>query len=583
MPDFISIQDASFFYPPVSEVEQPVLSHIHLTITPGEFIALIGANGSGKSTLAKLLNALLLPTSGEVLIAGLDTRDHGNHARIRTQIGMIFQKPQDQIVGATVEEDIAFGPSNLGLEPSIIRQRVETALEISGLVELRNRPSYLLSAGETQRLALAGVLAMRPHCIIFDETTAMLDPSGRETVLHQIKQLVKQGITVILISHLMQEAAQADRVIVLDQHRIALDAPPEKVFYEEGLLKSCGLGPPPAVSAAKSFSNIFPAFPRSILSEHDLLSSLPNYNGVSRPTIRQQKFSRPAPPPSIRIENLSYTYLRDSPLAYQALDRLSLSFEEGCMHALIGSTGAGKTTIMQHLNGLIRPQSGSVCVNGFDLSDHNLDVRSLRRHVALAFQQPEDQIFEQYVGDEIAYAPRQLGYKGKLSDIVENAMQAVGLDFKHYKDRLTSALSSGEKRKVALASILSIQAEFLLLDEPLSGLDPRSSQMFIQLLNNMQNSTRTIVISTHQYDDLLPSLDTISLISRGRNVAQGSCASIFNKPNLLKDAGLIAPLSIRIIEKLRSQGWPIPNTIVSFQQLEEQLKVILGPNNHEPI
>jgi len=583
MPDFISIQDVSFFYPPVNEVEQLVLSHIHLTITPGEFIALIGANGSGKSTLAKLLNALLLPTSGKVLIAGLDTRDHGNHARIRTQIGMIFQKPQDQIVGTTVEEDIAFGPSNLGLDASLVRQHVEEALEISGLTELRNRPSHLLSAGETQRLALAGVLAMRSKCIIFDETTAMLDPSGRETVLRQIKQLVKQGISVILVSHLMQEAAQAERVIVLDQHQIVLDASPEKVFNEEGILKSCGLRPPPALQAARIFSKYFPAYPRSVFSEQDLLSSLPNFNGFSQPSAKQKSLSRTAQPECIQIDNLSYTYLRDSPLAHQAIDRLSLSVSKGCMHALIGSTGAGKSTLLHHLNGLIRPQSGSVRINGFDLSDPKLDVRSLRRQVSLAFQQPEDQIFEQYVGDEIAYAPRQLGYTGKLADIVENAMRAVGLDFHQYKDRLTSTLSSGEKRKVALASILSIQAEILLLDEPFSGLDPHSSQMLLQLLIDLKKSAKTIVISTHQYDDLLPSLDTVSLISRGTNAAQGSYAEIFHQTQLLKEAGLVAPLPILIIQKLRAQGWPIPNTVVSMQQLDKKLKTILESNNHEPV
>ncbi len=178
MAALIEILNASFQYHPRHAKPIRALSNINLIIQSGEFTAVIGANGSGKSTLGKLLNALLIPDSGVVQINGMDTRDPENHATIRTQIGMIFQRPQDQIVATTVEEDTAFGPGNLGLPADEIRNRVAFALSASGLVDIRNRPSYLLSAGETQRLALAGVLAMRPLCLIFDETTAMLDPAG---------------------------------------------------------------------------------------------------------------------------------------------------------------------------------------------------------------------------------------------------------------------------------------------------------------------------------------------------------------------------------------------------------------------
>ncbi len=177
-------------------------------------------------------------------------------------------------------------------------------------------------------------------------------------------------------------------------------------------------------------------------------------------------------------------------LGSSALHNLNLEVRKGHMHALIGATGSGKSTVLQHINGLIHPQSGSVRVDQFDLSDEALDIQALRRKTALAFQQPEDQIFEQYIGDEVAYAPRHLGYSGNLADVVEKAMQAVGLDFLTYKDRLTSNLSGGEKRKVALASILAIQSEILLLDEPLSGLDPRSTSELLQTLSQLHQPAR---------------------------------------------------------------------------------------------
>ena len=185
----------------------------------------------------------------------------------------------------------------------------------------------------------------------------------------------------------------------------------------------------------------------------------------------------------IDIKDLSHTYQQNTPSAHPALDGVSIQVKCGSMHGLIGMSGCGKSTLLQHINALIRPQTGRVEVGGFDLNDNRLDTNALRRMVSLAFQQPEDQIFEPYVGDEIAYGPRNLGYEGKLADVVEAAMHAVGLDFESYRDRLTSELSGGERRKVALASILAIDAHILLLDEPLAGLDPQSRKQVIDLLH----------------------------------------------------------------------------------------------------
>lgn len=571
MPDFIVVENVSFAYPQHEGQNHPALCNVHFKVRAGEFAAIIGPNGSGKSTLARLLNALLLPESGQILIDGLDTRDPGNHARIRSQVGLVFQRPQNQIVATTVEEDVAFGPANLGLDPALIRECVDTALRQTGLSEYRQRPSHLLSAGETQRLALAGVLAMRPRCIIFDETTAMLDPLGRAMVMEQIRELNHQGITVMLITHLMEEAALAERVLLLHDGQLVQDDSPKIVFSDARSIQRYGLGLPPAREAALELRKYFPQLTPHILSAQVLLQSLPAFK------LKQSSPAKPYAPsnvesaPLVQVRGLSYVYQRNTPLAHTALDGLDFSMQERHTHALIGATGCGKSTLLQHLNGLLRPQKGSVRVGPFDLADADLDVQELRRMVVLAFQQPEDQIFEQYVGDEIAYAPRHLGYQGKLADVVAQAMQSVGLDFETYKDRLTSTLSGGEKRKVALASILAIQSQVVLLDEPLAGLDPRSVDELLRTLDQQRQQGKSLLISTHQYEELMPILQNVSLLRHGKDFLQGEAQQVFGQTAKLEEAGLKAPLAAQIADTLRQRGWPLPGPIASLEKLTAAL------------
>jgi len=324
MSDFINLETESFSYSRNEPTIRPALSNINLKIEQGEISALIGANGSGKSTLAKLLNALLLPDSGNVITAGLDSRDSSNRIAIRTQVGMVFQHPQEQIVATTVEEDVAFGPSNLGLPPKEIRSRVEKALSDTSLTDLRERPSFLLSSGETQRLALAGVLTMRPQCIIFDETTAMLDPAGREMVLRQARTLNRQGITIIMITHLMQEAAEFKRVIVLHEGRLLMDQPPAVIFSKAAELESIGLDHPRVHKTALRLKRFFPALPAKILLPDELIQSLPQYQGQLKKTAFNEQVIKVKENPIINIQGLSYIYLRGSPFAHQALDNLTL-------------------------------------------------------------------------------------------------------------------------------------------------------------------------------------------------------------------------------------------------------------------
>ena len=221
------------------------IDNLNLEVKQGEFVAIIGHNGSGKSTLSKNLNAILVPTEGDIYIDGMNTKDEAKLWDIRQTAGMVFQNPDNQIVATIVEEDVAFGPENLGIEPKVIRQRVEESLKSVGIYELKDRQPHLLSGGQKQRVAIAGIIAMRPKCIIFDEATAMLDPSGRKEVMNVIKKLNKEeNITTLHITHYMEEAVQADRVVVVDKGKKLLEGTPKEVFKNVDLLKEIGLDVP---------------------------------------------------------------------------------------------------------------------------------------------------------------------------------------------------------------------------------------------------------------------------------------------------------------------------------------------------
>lgn len=246
----ITLNNVSFRYP---DAGRDALSGVSLSIEAGSFIAVLGHNGSGKSTLAKLLNAILVPTEGTVTVKGMDTRSEENLLNVRRTVGMVFQNPDNQIVASVVEDDVAFAPENLGVSPAEIRRRVDEALKRVGMYEFRNNAPHLLSGGQKQRVAIAGVLAMKPDVIILDESTAMLDPSGRREVMNTVHRLnEEEGISVVIITHYMSEAATADYMIVMDDGKIALSGTPREVFTKVDKVRALGLDVPPMTDLAHS-------------------------------------------------------------------------------------------------------------------------------------------------------------------------------------------------------------------------------------------------------------------------------------------------------------------------------------------
>ncbi len=248
---FLEVEDLRFVYHPNTPQAVLALDGLSLSIGRGEYVGIVGGNGSGKSTLAKHFNALLYPTAGHVRVGGVDTRDRNATWEVRRQVGMIFQNPDNQLVATVVEEDVAFGPENLGLPPPVIRQRVDEALATVGMSAYRRHAPHLLSGGQKQRVAIAGILAMRPDCIVLDEATTMLDPEGRADVLATVRGLNWEGgITVILISHAMEDFADAGRIVALDAGRVILDGPPAQVFDRMSEVPLAHLDAPPMARLA---------------------------------------------------------------------------------------------------------------------------------------------------------------------------------------------------------------------------------------------------------------------------------------------------------------------------------------------
>ncbi|ADG07674.1 energy-coupling factor transporter ATPase [Kyrpidia tusciae] len=588
-----------------------VLRGASLEVFPGEFVAILGHNGSGKSTLAKHLNGLLVPRRGAVRVAGLDTSDHRNIGQIRRMVGMVFQHPDNQIIAATVEEDVAFGLENLALPREEMRRRVEDALRRVGMWEYRHRSPHHLSGGQKQRVAIAGVLAMRPACIVLDEATSMLDTPGREEVMAAVRELRAAGVTVVAVTHHMEEAALADRIVVIHEGRVVMQGLPEEVFgRRQEVLAALHLDVPAAAAVSRRIAEVLPGFPMCIRTE-ELVREVERRVKSGGPAVRtadipgEGVFSypgsfgfhaagqiegrptavRPEPgsecaedrgegnrtgqgtggaaderpgksaDPIIAARGLGYVYMKKTPLEHRALRDVTLSIPRGGVTALVGHTGSGKSTLVQHFNGLIPVQEGHLTVDVSGYADPRRDWKILRTRVGLVFQQAEDQLFERLIGDDVAFGPWRLGLAiDEVRERVRRAMEMVGIPFE-WKDRPVYALSGGQRRKVAIAGVLALRPEVLVLDEPTAGLDPRSRDELLEhLLRLNREEGVTLVFITHNLTEVARFADQVILMEGGTAVWSGSPDELFDDPQRCARWNVGVPPHVEVVHRLRERG-----------------------------
>lgn len=592
------------------------LDGVDLNIEDGEFFCILGGNGSGKSTFAKHLNALLQPDAGTVRINGMDASDPELVYDIRSTAGMVFQNPDDQLVATLVEDDVAFGPENLGVPSAQIAQRVREALKGVGLVGFERHETHALSGGQKQRVALAGVLAMEPRVLILDEASSMLDPRGRKGLMKACHVLHERGMTIVMITHFMEEAAEADRVAVFRAGRVAMLGTPEEILTRaDGLVElnldmpaSCCLGMALRAKGVPVHAQVREADMVAEIAQ--VYADRSGEDTAGRPSASDSRVldnvssatdGTAVSEPVIEISHLSHSYSLSArerrrwhkrsvtagksskqalwgndPSSPWALRDVSLTVRRGEFLGLAGHTGSGKSTLVQHLNGLIRPQEGFVRALGLDLSNKK-DAAAVKAKVGVVFQYPERQLFAETVTQDVAFGPHNLGLpQDEVDRRVESSLSRVGLDLSTVGDKSPFELSGGQQRRVAFAGVLAMEPEVLVLDEPMAGLDPAAHRDFLELIGRLHRDGLTVVMVSHSMDDLANCCDRIVVMNEGAVFAEGTPAQVFARANELKSIGLGVPAAQRMALALAQAGVPLRcDKLYTVEALADELAGLL--------
>ncbi len=601
----IHCTDIEFTY----DGERLALAGVDLHVAPGEFVCILGGNGSGKSTLAKHLNALLMPDEGTVTVDGYDTAEPRDVYRIRSTAGMVFQNPDDQLVASLVEDDVAFGPENLGVETPELRRRVRDALKQVGLVGFEKHETNALSGGQKQRVAIAGVLAMEPTILILDEASAMLDPRGRKGLMRVCRELNERGMTVVMITHFMEEAAAADRVVVLERGKVACNGTPRDVLVRTDVLaglnldvpfacdlslklREAGMDVPVCVEEAPLVDAIAAVLGEGRQAEGPAGASAEPEGAAAHPQAAPQDGGEGRPPCSgeggagadenavIAFENVSFTYnpakgkrkragkregaegphpdWGNDPDVVWALRDVSFAIAPGEFFGIAGHTGCGKSTLIQHMNGILHPTCGRVLVEGRDVADKAQAAR-VRADVGVVFQYPEHQLFADTVYHDVAFGPRNLKLSDEEVDArVRESLALVGLDFDEIGNASPFELSGGQQRRVAFAGVLAMRPRILVLDEPVAGLDPAARRDFLALIAGLHAQGRTVVMISHSMDDLAALCDRVLVLNEGRTFEVGTPGDVFLRAGELNGIGLGVPAAQRVANALRERGLPLP-------------------------
>lgn len=511
----------------------------------GEMIAILGRNGSGKSTFARHLNGLLVPQEGTVIIGGQDLSKVSVLSSIRRQVGMVFQNPDNQIVGNTLAEDVGFGLENLGMSSVDIWDKIDEMLELTGLAAYKYSNTSRISGGQKQKLAIASAMAMMPECIVLDEATSMLDPQGARDMLELVQKLHREkNITVIMVTHKISEALMADRVYILDNSKIVAEGTPEYVFTDVERLKKYGLEIPVRMKLEAGI-------PVDICSEYKKKHlQISQDAGVSADHIGDSGNSLSNSRRCIvELQNVSYSYMNGNE-EYKALSDIDLKIYEGQVVSVIGQTGSGKSTLLQMINKLIAPQSGHVYLYETDVQRVR-NIKDIRRRIGYVFQFPESQLFENTVLKDVMYGPINFGMsKEEAERAAENALDLVGVP-KKYADYSPFELSGGLKKRVAIAGILAYEPEILILDEPACGLDGESREQLWNLIRTLNREKNvTIILVSHDMEDVYEMSERVLLMDHGRIVYDGGTVGFFDDKELLDRYGIETPDGFKMWQNL---------------------------------
>ena len=555
------------------------LDGIDLDVYASERLCVLGANGSGKSTLASVLCGLLAPDEGSVTLLGekvlVDGKvDFEAYRRARRGIGLVFQNPDDQIVTTVVEEDVAFGPENLGLASEEIERRVRREIHRVALDDYAKADPTQLSGGQKQRVAIAGALAMEPRAIVFDEPAALLDVRGRRSILEVMDLLRESGIGMVHITHFMDEALSADRVVVLSHGRIQLEGTPDEVFSHADQFVGLGLEEPFPARLSERLGKLGVDVPWTCDGEK-LMGSIASACGfgADRPVTEEPAVGATpeagraaggadaapdhgrAGEPTVLVDHVSYGYADDvlGSINGSALNDVSLVAQPGEDVAIVGQTGSGKSTLLRLICALDTPDSGKIRVMGLDTSDKR-SRELLHGRIGYVMQFPERQLFAETVEKDVAYGPVNLGFsEEECARRVRDALELVGLTDK--ADDSPFELSGGQQRLCAIAGILAMNPDAIVLDEPTAGLDPRGRVELDSILDDVHASGTAIVRVTHSMDEAARA-ERVVVLNQSRILMQGTPAEVFSPENdrILTESGLGLPRPLRWALRLSERG-----------------------------
>ena len=542
------------------------LDDVTLEVCRGERVCVLGANGSGKSTLASVICGLLAPDEGDVELAGHavctdGVPDLAAYRDARRQLGLVFQNPDDQIVTSVVADDVAFGPENLGVPRAQISVRVARELRRVAMEKYAHADPSRLSGGQRQRVCIAGALAMEPAVLVLDEPSSLLDVRGRAAIMRVMGRLAAAGATLVHVTHFMDEALAADRVIVMERGRVALEGTPAEVFASKNaqVIEALGLEMP--------FEARLAAALRQAEAASDAVAAPGAPSGEK--TAAATAATPASEPPAILARDLGFSY---GPGA-QALDGVSLEVPVRATTAIVGQTGSGKSTLLRLLCGLEAADAGSLTVCGINAATKR-GRRQVRSAVGYVMQHPERQLFAQTVAEDVAFGPRNQGLSAtEVEKRVAHALDLVGL-----ADRRGASpfeLSGGQQRLAAIAGVLAMEPELLVLDEPTAGLDPRGRARLRALMADLAAHGVTLLQVTHSMEDAARA-DHVVVLDQSRVLAAGTPGEVFcpaNQPQLTavglglprplayaREHGLDAePLTLEaLVAALRAQGGAVP-------------------------
>ncbi|HJH28087.1 MAG TPA: ABC transporter ATP-binding protein [Methanosarcinaceae archaeon] len=563
----ISVENFTYYYP---DSKIPALDNLNLSIQSGDFVLLLGPSGCGKSTLVQCFNGIIPKVAGgevegKIFINEKDVEQHKVY-QISSEVGLVFQDPNTQIFGLTVEDDVAFGPENLGIEKNEIEKRVENSLKIVGIEQLRKRFTFSLSGGEKQRTAIAGNLAMQPGILVLDEPTSDLDPKGTREVLETIKQLNKNtGITIILIEHKIDEVlGLANRTIVMDKGKIILDGSTCDIFNSNiDQLEQIGIYSPKLIQLSKML-NVKPSY-KEIVSRLisinarcgedgkciDISDDAPSENVSQIPSI-----------PHLEFDDMWFGYKNDNPI----LKGINISINKGEFVALIGANGSGKTTMLKCLIGLLRPDKGRILLDEKDI--RNTGVAELAGIVGYLFQNPDYQLFADTVHEEVAFGLKnRSSYSSDIEFKVNEALEMMELT--ELKERHPHSLSRGQRQRLAVASILAMEPDILVLDEPTTGQDWGHLTLFMEQIKKLNGAGKTIILITHDMGLVAKYADRTIIMQDGKIAMDGSTRDVFSRSDVLKKASIELHLLARISNdiKVADKRFPMLLNMNEFQEM----------------